>query len=536
MNNATFPEIRKAEPEPGDALAERRERLLRHLARLLPDPRQEAAFRAAMVREPAAAVRLNPLIPASQQLRSGLRLRATPVPWCDDAFVLAASERQCGRTLEHALGAVYIQAKATTLAVEALAPRPGERVLDMAAAPGGKATQIAARLRNTGLLVANEPRRRRVPALVGNLERCGVHCAVVTRAPGTVLARHFHNYFDRVLLDAPCSGDGILCKDQNMLRYWSADDAERKSREQTGLLRAAFHTLRPGGTLVYSTCSLSTEENEEVLQGLLRRYGELVALLPVDGLEDRGQLAPAIARQYPDAFRHTVRIWPHRHDTEGAFIARIRKTGPTEWRQRTERQNPGSGPDVPTPGEAGRGGGGVDASLTGPASLETPTPEGDPGDAGRRYIEDRWGLALPLPADHEFAQAGRDLLLRPSASSALMRELGEAGVRAGMRVASIHKGHYYLTQQSIALWSHLMSSPPSVSLDWTQTRALFRNEAVQLASHPAPGEVICWHGSWPVCRGIVRADSSFESFVPRSLRGLELRRFTDEPSPGRSTE
>ncbi len=335
MNNATYPEIRKAEFEPV-ALPheERREQLLRHLERLLPEATQAGAFREGMMTEPAAAIRLNTLMPAFGKLGDLLRRCATAVPWCRDAFVLAETERQCGSTLEHALGAVYMQAKATTLAVEALDPQPGERILDMAAAPGGKATQIAARLGNTGLLVANEPRRRRIPALVGNLERCGVHCAAVTRAPGTLLARQFHNYFDRVLLDAPCSGDGILCKNRGMLRYWSVEDARNKSHEQTGLIRAAFHTLRPGGTLVYSTCSLSTEENEEVLRGLIHRYGDLVELLPVSGVEESGRLSEEIAKQYPPLFRHAARVWPHLHHTEGAFVARIRKLGPTEWRHR----------------------------------------------------------------------------------------------------------------------------------------------------------------------------------------------------------
>jgi NOL1/NOP2/sun family putative RNA methylase len=520
MNNATYPEIRK-EPEPA-ALPreERRERLLRHLERLLPQAEQANAFRESMMTEPAATIRLNTLMPAAGKLGDRLREYATAVPWCGDAFVLAEAERQCGSTLEHALGAVYMQAKATTLAVEALDPQPGERVLDMAAAPGGKATQIAARLRNTGLLVANEPRRRRIPALVGNLERCGVHCAAVTRAPGTLLARQFHNYFDRVLLDAPCSGDGILCKNQGMLRYWSVEDARNKSHEQTGLIRAAFHTLRPGGTLVYSTCSLSTEENEEVLQGLIHRYGDLVELLPVSGVEDSGGLAEEIARQYPPSFRHAVRVWPHLHQTEGAFVARIRKLGPTEWRYRQ--------PEVVVDED----------DETEPAGGESSDPHpthvgvGRPDIEGQRYIEEHWGFQVPVPADQEITQNGRDLNLLPRQAGTLKDQLGSMFVRAGMRVANLHKGHYYLTQQAIAMWSHLMSVPRSVVLDWAQTQALFRHQPIQLEKPQATGEVICWHDSWPLCRGILRGENNLESFLPRSLRGIDVRRLVPAPSRG----
>ena len=508
MNNATSSEIRKEEHAVADPHEVRRDELLHHLGRLLPDAAQASAFGAAMPTEPVASIRLNTLMPMAATLRDRLHRHAAAVPWCGDAFVLAESESQCGSTLEHALGAVYIQAKATTLAVEALNPQPGERVLDMAAAPGGKATQIAALMRNTGLLVANEPRRRRIPSLVGNLERSGVHCAAVTRAPGTLLARHFHNYFDRVLLDAPCSGDGILCKNRGMLRYWSVEDAGNKSHEQTGLIRAAFHTLRPGGTLVYSTCSLSTEENEDVLLGLTQRYGDLVELLPVTGVGEAGGIATDITRQYPPCFSRAARVWPHLHLTEGAFVARIRKTGPTEWRGRkadtAEREHQ---PD------------------TGVRSLPSD------GIQGREYVEKQWGFQVPVPPGQEIVQGGRDLQLRAQDSSAIKDRLGPMFVRAGMRVANRHKGHHYLTQQAIAMWSPIMSSPRSVALDWDQTRALFRYDAIRLEEPHAPGEAICWHDSWPLCRGIVRRDGHLESFIPRSLRGIEVQRLLT-PAPG----
>ena len=216
--------------------------------------------------------------PKRNTSRSYLHQRGQSVPWCSEGFALPESDTSLGQTIEHAMGAYYVQAKAPMLAVEVLAPQPGERVLDLCAAPGGKATQIAARMQNSGLLLANEPQRKRMPALVGNLERCGVANHVLTQAIGTMLTRYFPNFFDRILVDAPCSGDGIVRKDQNMLTYWSPQDAQHLAQQQKGLLRAAYQMLRPGGTLVYSTCSLSLEENEEVLLGLFaplwrrRRY------------------------------------------------------------------------------------------------------------------------------------------------------------------------------------------------------------------------------------------------------------------------
>ena len=293
--------------------------LLEHIGRLLPDETERRAFYDCSQTPPPASLRINPLQAQSHRLLPHLHRLGSAVPWCGDAFVFPESEKGLGQMLEHAMGAYYIQAVAPMLAVEVLAPRPGERVLDLCAAPGGKTTQIAARMHNSGLLIANEIQHRRIPALVGNLERCGVVNYALTRAPGAMLARYFHNFFDRVLVDAPCSGDGIVRKDQNMLNYWSPQDAARLAQQQTGLLRGAYHMLRPGGTLVYSTCSLSLEENEHVVLGLLRRFGAEVEIRAIDGVE-YPPLPADQAAQFPAEFSRCVRVWPHRLDTEGAFI------------------------------------------------------------------------------------------------------------------------------------------------------------------------------------------------------------------------
>ena len=277
MNNGTALLGRK------DGEPDRLQPLLDHLGLLLPDEKERRAFADCSRTPLPPSLRINPLIAQAEQLHSTLAERGHPVPWCSNGYAFPASETRLSHTVEHAAGAYYLQATAPMLAVETLAPQPGERVLDLCAAPGGKTTQLAAHMRNSGLLIANEMSKKRIPALVGNLERCGVGNAVITQAQGTMLARHFHNFFDRILVDAPCSGDGIVRKDLSMLRYWSPDDAQRQAQTQTGLLRAAFHMLRPGGTLVYSTCSLSVEENEHVLLALLQRYGDAVELLPEIG-------------------------------------------------------------------------------------------------------------------------------------------------------------------------------------------------------------------------------------------------------------
>ncbi|MFH1570110.1 MAG: hypothetical protein ABIL09_19110, partial [Gemmatimonadota bacterium] len=479
-----------------DPYGERLEALLRHQARLLSDPADEAAFRRHILARPAPCARLNRLVPQAELVRPALRALGEAVPWCADAFVLHEAEQRLGHCLEFRLGALYIQAKATTLAVEALAPEPGDIVLDLAAAPGGKAIQMAGAMANTGVIVANELRSRRVAALVGNLERCGVHNAVVTRAPGTVLARYFHNCFDRILLDAPCSGDGILGKDRALLQYWSPEDAVRKAENQIGLLRAAFHMLRPGGILVYSTCSLSTEENEDVIMGLAHRYRERVRLLPVDGFEGE-PLPPPVAQSYPADLACAARVWPHRHQTEGAVVFRLTKEGPTAWD-------------------------GAEADL-GPA-LRQAVPRTPEADALGAALEERWHLDLDAAGGREVVRENRSVYYRPAAAAALKDRFPQY-VRAGMRRASAHRDHLYLAQQSVQLWGD-RAGERGLEVTWDQVRTLFRGAPVRLdAETSRRGEVICRFGPWSVCRAHLDASGRLlEGYVPRALRTPDLER------------
>ncbi len=491
LNYATGPERRK-EPASGAVRAA----LLEHLSRLLPDPGKCDAFVDHMSFPAPPSVRVNPLMLQAPQLRQACAAIGQGVSWSPDVFALDGMEGRLGTALEHLLGGCYIQAKAATLAVAVLDPQPGERVLDLAAAPGGKSTQIAAAMENSGLLFANEPNRRRLSALVGNLERCGVHNCVLTQAPGTVLARYFHNCFDRVLLDAPCSGDGILRKDEGVLRYWSPEDAVRKSWQQLGLARAAFHMLRPGGSLVYSSCSLSTEENEDVLLALLRTYPEQAEVTPINQPELGPPLAGDAASDYPDSFRGTARVWPHLQDTEGAWVARVRKLAATEWKV--------------VEGNAG-------------GRFEQPEPAADRG--ALDGLEERWGFRVSIPADGILTAGPRHLQVQPRSWEAF------AGlpfyVRSGMKVASIHKGHPYLTHQAATLWGAEMTRR-LLPLEWADVRSLFAGRDIDLEGRKVDaGEVLLNHGPWSLARGLVRADGSLTGFLPRSLRTGTLTRIRD---------
>ncbi len=458
--------------------------LLDYHGRLLPNESHRRAVATSVGTPMPDALRLNPLQPASLGLPSTLRRRgATPVPWCSQTYQFEVPAPHLGQTLEYLLGAFYVQAAAPTLAVVVLDPQPGERILDLCAAPGGKTTQISACMNNTGLLVANEPKRKRLPSLIGNLERCGVANTVLTGAPGAMMARTFHNYFDRVLLDAPCSGDGIVRKSETVLAHWSAEKAVHRSHHQTGLLRAAFHMLRPGGTLVYSTCSLSLEENESVLTGLLRRYGEKAELLPIDGFA-APPLPRAVASHYPAELARAVRIWPHPHDTEGAFVARITKHDPTQW--------PAADDDA--------------------ADWLVYRKEDAAVEARRHRLEEHWHFSMPLPSDQTLTVRGEYLCCEPE-RAADFRSRNLHFIRAGMRVARRHRGYDYLSQQAATLWGHGMKGP-SVQLDWPEVACLFQNKTVSLARKaPTRGLVLCRFGPWTLTRGVVGWDR-------RGLQGL----------------
>lgn len=198
--------------------------------------------------------------------------------------------------------------------VPLLDPRPGERVLDLCAAPGGKSTQIAGLMEGRGLLVSNEYSPKRAKILSQNLERLGAANALVLNEPVQTLADRFPGWFHRVLVDAPCSGEGMFRKEAAALEDWSPALVDMCARRQGELLEAAARLTAPGGRLVYSTCTFSPREDEEAVSAFLERHPEFTPIEPE---------APWFVRSAPGCFR----LWPHRLRGEGHFAAVLEKTG-----------------------------------------------------------------------------------------------------------------------------------------------------------------------------------------------------------------
>ena len=246
------------------------------------------------------------------------------IPWTSDGFYYPEGESPGRHPFYHA-GLYYIQEPSAMLPGQILGALPGERVLDLCAAPGGKTVQIAAAMKGRGLLVANDINADRVKALVKNIELCGVRNATVLNETPEKLAEHFEGWFDRVLVDAPCSGEGMFRKDEDAARSWESFKCEVCSGLQRSILQSVDRLLKPGGTLVYSTCTFSPEEDEVMITHFLNNHGdyEIVDIDKTAGMEGgRAEWSdgnPGLAG--------TARLWPHRVRGEGHFAAMLRKGG-----------------------------------------------------------------------------------------------------------------------------------------------------------------------------------------------------------------
>lgn len=242
----------------------------------------------------------------------------TPVPWAENGYYYGAEDRP-GRHPCHEAGVYYIQEPSAMLPAKLLEARPGEKVLDLCAAPGGKTTQLAAKMKGKGFLLCNEIHPGRARILSENVERMGIRNACVTNETPAGLAEHLPEFFHRILVDAPCSGEGMFRKNQEACGEWSPKNVRLCAERQDGILDQAARLLQPGGRLVYSTCTFSEEENEGCVDRFLGRHPEFHAVR-LSG-EDMGLPGCEGGRE------GTVRLWPHRVRGEGHFAAVLEKEG-----------------------------------------------------------------------------------------------------------------------------------------------------------------------------------------------------------------
>ncbi len=268
------------------------------------------------------------------------------VPWCKEGFYIEhikKERRDIGNLIEHSLGYFYIQEAASMIPPIVLEPKEDEIVLDMAASPGSKTTQIASYMNNKGLLIANDYTTERMKPLSLNIQRCGITNCIITLMQG----QWFKNLsFDKILLDAPCSGTGTIRKSLKTLLLWNPYMVKRLAGTQKQLIETAFSNLKENGTLVYSTCSLEPEENEGVIDFLLNKHENAkLEEIKLKGIKRSEPIlefekqkynealknskgifgAPKISLKFSSEIKKCIRIWPQDNDTEGFFVAKIKK-------------------------------------------------------------------------------------------------------------------------------------------------------------------------------------------------------------------
>ncbi len=273
------------------------------------------------------SIRINTLLTTTKETTKSIEAKGwklTPIPWCKEGFWIQNPERRdVGNLLEHQTGKIYVQEAASMIPPLILQPKPGEIVLDMCAAPGSKTTQMAAMMKNEGLLIANDYKGQRLQSLGINIQRSGLTNVVVTLMHG----KRFKDFqFDKILVDAPCSGTGTIRKSLKTIRIWNAGMITKLARQQHELIETAFNNLKPGGEMVYSTCSVEPEEDEGVVSWLLNKYPDAeVVKVVLPGLKLGKPVMEFEGETYNKQVKHTMRIWPQDNDTEGFFVAKIRK-------------------------------------------------------------------------------------------------------------------------------------------------------------------------------------------------------------------
>ena len=246
----------------------------------------------------------------------------TPIPWIPNGFYYEREDDPARHPFYYA-GLYYLQEPSAMTPASVLPVMPGEHVLDLCAAPGGKATALGAKLAGEGLLVANDISASRAKALLKNLEIFGIRNSFVTNAYPAKLAEQFAGAFDKILVDAPCSGEGMFRKDLANARVWSLEKVKECAKTQHEIIRQAVSMLRPGGLLLYSTCTFSPEENDQTIASLLQEHPEL-QLVELPWYEGFAHGRPELADGNPELTK-CVRIFPHRMAGEGHFLALLYK-------------------------------------------------------------------------------------------------------------------------------------------------------------------------------------------------------------------
>ena len=369
----------------------------------------------------------------------------SPVTWTCDGFYYPETTRP-GKHPYHEAGVYYIQEPSAMMPAALLNPQPGERILDLCAAPGGKSTQIASAMQQQGILISNEIHPARAKILSENMERMGVRNAIVTNEAPQTLAPKFPTYFDRIVVDAPCSGEGMFRKNEEAVSQWSPENVQICADRQDEILDCADLMLRPGGTLVYSTCTFATLENEGSISRFLQRHSDYEVL-------------------------EQKRLWPHKINGEGHFVAVLKKTSGNEARVNTV--------------STGKSNYYLRDGVLEVASSSPKKKGKQNGNAGDDFssLQEFLNTTLKLPLSGKIERFGDQIYLLPPDAPSLT---GLRVLRAGLHLGTILKNRFE-PSHALALTLHSADAFNSVMLV-SQTDSDYRTACNYIGGQTFPYE------------------------------------------------
>ncbi|MEZ9593658.1 16S rRNA (cytosine(1407)-C(5))-methyltransferase RsmF [Shewanella sp. 10N.261.52.F9] len=406
------------------------------------------------------------------------------IPWCAEGFWITNSQKiQLGNTIEHLQGLFYIQEASSMLPPTALFKNENSQnikvqtdtvVLDMASAPGSKTTQIAGLMQNKGLLVANEYSASRVKVLHANIARMGVANCALTHFDARVFGEYLFETFDSILLDAPCSGEGTIRKDPDALKNWDNNENKGIVATQKALIESAFLALKVGGNMVYSTCALSRQENQDVCNHLKTTFGNAVEFASLEKLFPNAEKACT-----KEGFLH---VWPQIYDSEGFFVAKINKVSKVE-RQQDEPRKQKNFPFTA-------------AKAKQVAELVL-------------YFKETFNI--DIPDDAQIMERDLEFWLFPQAVLPLIGKMRFQ--RIGIKLADALKKGYKVRHEAILA----LSSPTQIELSDEQAKEFLMGRDISLAERVKPqGEVIVSYAANPL--GVAKhLGNKLKNNLPRDL-------------------
>ncbi|MBR3349020.1 MAG: RsmB/NOP family class I SAM-dependent RNA methyltransferase [Solobacterium sp.] len=276
------------------------------------------AYLSAMEEDAFTCIRINTLKISVEEFEKISPFALTPVPWCEEGFYVPKDCRP-GLHPYYYAGLYYIQEPSAMTPAAVLPVEKGDLVLDACAAPGGKSTALACKLNHTGLLVSNDISASRQNATLKNMERFGIENTCIIAEDLNNLAERFPAFFDKILLDAPCSGEGLFRRDPSLIASWMEKDSSFYAPLQKELIASAWKMLKPGGRMVYSTCTFSVHEDEEVIASLMNENSDVIL--------EQSPLSSFFAPGVLSGFENCMRLYPHRLKGEGHFVSLLRKAG-----------------------------------------------------------------------------------------------------------------------------------------------------------------------------------------------------------------